>query len=446
MTDGYNARVMMTSTPPVPASSTGIDQDSAEGDVPVTCPFCGLLCDDVAVSARESSIDVRARGCATSRDGFARAGSQALAERASPRIKGRSASLDDAIAASASILRDAALPLISGLATDVAGARAALALADRCGAVVDHMNSPAKFRNLLAFQDRGWVSTTLAEARNRADVVVVIGARAEARFPRLFERILGPADSLVGLAAAERRIVVVGRGPNPSTGPAATLRIEVDATQLHDVVAGLAAIAAKRPIHAAQVAGIPLERLRAVVELLRGARYGVVTWAAPDLEVAHAELAVQAIARLVAELNATTRCAALPLGGTDGDFTADAVSLWQTGLPFRTSFASGKPRFEPWLHDGRRMLQGGEVDALLWIATLGVQAPPKTALPTIMIGSHDQVAAADCDVAIPVGTPGIDHAGHLVRVDKVVTLRLAACRPSSLPRAAEVLDGIRQRI
>ena len=55
------------------------------------------------------------------------------------------------------------------------GARAAGRLADRLGGVLDHMNSAAVLRNLMVLQDSGWITTTLSEVRNRADLLIVAG-------------------------------------------------------------------------------------------------------------------------------------------------------------------------------------------------------------------------------------------------------------------------------
>jgi formylmethanofuran dehydrogenase subunit B len=46
------------------------------------------------------------------------------------------------------------------------------------------------------------------------------------------------------------------------------------------------------------------------------------------------------------------------------------------------------------------------------------------------------------EVFIPVGTPGLDHASHLFRCDRVVALSLGQLRESSLSSVAEVLTAI----
>jgi len=424
-----------------------MQQSSAEIRTCV-CPFCGLLCEDVLVNARAGAqLAVSARGCETSRAGFAR---QSAPGAQSPRVRGSDATFDQAVAAAARILREAALPVIGGLATDVAGMRAAVELADRCGAVLDHANSAAKFRNLLAFQDSGAITTTLAEVRNRADVLVVVGTDVVSRFPRFFERIAAPDGTLFGLRDSDRRSIFLGRRPPPDA-PGRADWVECDPRELPDVLGALAALAAGARLDATHAASVPLERLREVVRTMQGARYGALVWAAADLDFPHAELAVQAIHRTLESLSARTRFSGVPLGGNEADLTADAVLLWQVGFPFRTSFASGSPEYDPYLYDAQRLLSRGEADAVLWISTLSDLQPPvpagsASAPRLIVLAGANAAAAARADVYVPVATCGIDHSGHLVRTDKVLTMRLAPARASDRPSCARVLRAITEEL
>jgi len=45
-------------------------------------------------------------------------------------------------------------------------------------------------------------------------------------------------------------------------------------------------------------------------------------------------------------------------------------------------------------------------------------------------------------VFIPVGIPGLDHAAHMFRTDRVVALPLQRLRPSTLPSVADALAAI----
>jgi formylmethanofuran dehydrogenase subunit B len=411
-----------------------------------TCPFCGLLCDDVAVAVSAGgTVTVSERGCDLSRIGFAR---QSAPGMDTALVHGTPAPLEQAIGAAAKILREAVQPLIGGLATDVAGMRAAVELADRCGAVLDHANSGAKFRNLLAFQDRGAITTTLAEVRNRADVLVVIGTDVVSRFPRFFERIAAPAGTLFGLNDSERRTIFVGAKPPPDA-PGHSDWIECDSKALPDLLGALAALTAGVRLDAQQVGAMPMDRLRELAKSMQAARYGALVWSAADLDFAHAELSVQAMLRTLVALNRTTRFSGVPLGGNEADLTADAVLLWQIGFPFRTSFASGRPEYDPYLFDARRMLAERETDALLWISSLSDLPVPLSSnapIPLILLAGPNAALAARADVYFPVATPAIDDGGHLVRTDKVLTMRLAATRPAQRASCAQVLRAICEAI
>lgn len=410
----------------------------------VPSPFCGIASDDLAVQAQGAEIKILANGDAVTRAGF----EQPVGD-ARPRIKGQPASLDEAVAAAAGLLKNARLPLFSGLGTDVSDTRAALSLADRCGAVLDQARAEGGLRNLLVLADSGWVACTLAELKNRADVLVVFGSDIEADFPRFYERFVWNRETLFGQDTANRQIIYIGREPsgNASTSPDGrkTQVLPCPVESYPAVAAALNALARGVKLQAESVGGITLADLQAVVDRLKAAQYSVITWAAGHLGYAHAELTVQQLCRAVVALNQSgaTRSAVLPLGGQDGDRTASQVFAWQTGYPTRISYARGYPEYDPYHFSGSRLLANGEADTLLWIATLNArQTPPTTAVPTIVIGRSGMVFEQEPDVYIPVGAPGIDHAGHMYRCDNVVCLPLRKLRDLGLPSGASALAEI----
>jgi formylmethanofuran dehydrogenase subunit B len=411
----------------------------------VSCPFCGLACDDLRIAVTAASVEVQANGCTMSTSAFARAGRAAAQQ---PRVKGIAASLADGAAHAAQILAEARLPLIAGLATDVAGARSALALADRVGAVTDHMASAAKLRNLLVVQDAGWITTTLTEVRNRADLLILVGTDVVSRFPRFFERMVWVPDTMFDLVPSTREIVYLGEAANTDAGIAPDGRtptiIPCENRRLGEVLGALRAVVAGRRVPRDDIAGVPLAVLDALAARMKQSKYGVAAWAAGDLEFPHAELAVQTLTDLVRDLNKTTRFSGLALAGTDGDFTFNQVHTWQTGFPLRTSLASGHPVYDPHHYGTDRLLASGEADALLWVSSLNpARLPPATAIPTVVLGHGSMQLAQEPDVFIPVATPGVDDSGHFFRADKVVALPLRKLRESSLPSVAQVLDAIR---
>ena len=95
------------------------------------------------------------------------------------------------------------------------------------------------------------------------------------------------------------------------------------------------------------------------------------------------------------------------------------------------------------MNSWRRLLDSGEADAVLWVSAFkGGSLPFETKIPTIVLGAPGTAFSREPEVFIPVGTPGVDHAGHVIRSDAVTSLPLHQLRPSELPRAADVLRAI----
>ncbi len=409
----------------------------------VPSPFCGIGTDDLTIKIDGLKISVIENGCAVNTPAF----EQEITD-IKPRINGKEVELGEAISHAANLLKNTNYPVIGGCATDVNGMRGLLALADRTGAVVDNANFNNARKNILALQDVGWMNTTLAEIKNRCDVLLIVGADLEGFAPRFFERYLWN-EAMFLENTSDRDIIYLGTKPsgNASTSPSGkTAQVFECATEnLPEVVTVLRALVKGQPIQAESVAGISLANLQAIAEKLKNAKYGVVTWAAGALNYAHAELTVQTLSEMVKDLNHTTRCSGFPLGGKEGDQTANQVCGWTTGYAARVSFAKGYPEYDPFLFETNALLDNGEADALVWVNAFNAKAnPPKTSLPTIVVARSGMTFEKEPDVFIPVGTPAIDHAGHAYRLDNVVAIRLKKLRDSSLPSTADVLNAIEQ--
>jgi formylmethanofuran dehydrogenase subunit B len=413
----------------------------------VPSPFCGIGTDDLTVQVDGVSLKVIKNGCAVNTPAF----EQAVTD-TSPRVDGKDVSLDVAVAKAAELLKDTNQPVIGGCATDVNGMRALLALADRSGAVVDNMNFTGARNNFLALQDSGWMNTTLAEVKNRCDLLLVVGIDLESFSPRFFERYLWNEESMFLADTGKREVIYLGKAPsgNASTSPNGQKAqvFECANEALPDVVAVLRALVKGNPIRVDSVGGIAVADLQCIADKLKAASYSIVTWAAGALAYSQAELTVQTLSEMVKDINdKNTRSSGLPLGGKEGDQTANQVCGWTTGYPARTRFSSGFPEYDPYLNDANFLLSNGEVDALVWVQAFNVKAvPPATDLPTIVVGRSGMTFAKEPDVFIPVGTPGIDHAGHAYRMDNVVAIRLKKLRDSGLPSTAEVLNAIDQAL
>lgn len=410
----------------------------------LACPACGLLCDDVTVTrGPDGTLGTVQSHCARSVRFF----EQAPAE-TSPRVGGKTVTLQAAAQEAARLLAGANQPLFAGLGTEVQGMRALLRLADRTGAALDHMYSDNSLKNTLVVQNSGWLVTTLTEVRNRVDLLLAVGTDIVSVNPRFFERQVWNRETLFGQDTTVREVVYLGgRGLDTTAGisPAGVKPtvLECDTARLPEVVAALRALVSGKTLVADEVAGIPLAALAALADRLRRASYGVVAWAASAFDYAHAELTVQNLAGMVLELNRSTRAAGLPLGGSAGDYSVNQVSAWISGYPVRNTFRQGYPEYDPYLYSAARQLQSGEADTLLWVSSFNAEsAPPKTNIPTIVLGHGASTFGREPEVFIPIGVPGLDHAGTMFRMDSSVTLPLTKLRASKLPSLAEAVAAI----
>ena len=408
----------------------------------VACPFCGILCDDLKISQQGGGLKVLKNGCDKAIAGFERSVSSA-----GPQIAGKPASLAEAIAAAARLVKGAKLPIFGGLGTDVEGMRAVMSIADLAGGVVDHALSEGQYRNFRVLQSGGWVMTTLTEARNRADLFVIVGSDLHKLHPRFFERIVCNERSMFSDTPVKRTVVFLGEGLDQSAATGSRIgevvSLPAKGDRIAEIMAAMRAMSKGIAVSGDTIGGLPRAAVENLVERCKAATYGVMVWAPPSLAFPNADLTVQAVAEYVKDINLHSRFAGLSLGGNEGAVTAGAVCAWQSGYPLRVSFASGKPDYDTERYAMTKLLANKESDLLLWIASYTPDlSPPETDVAMIVLGTPGLKMAKQPAVYIPVGTPGADHSGLIVRCDNVVSLPLKNLGRSTLPRTADVLAQI----
>src|SRR4051794_27830148 len=159
-------------------------------------------------------------------------------------IGGKPVPLETAFAEAARLLGASRLPVIAGLGADIAGARAAVVLADRIGGVVDHMHADATLRDLAVMREAGSFVTTPNEARLRGDTLLLVGPGLMQAWPALEARLLqAPLAADIG---GERRIFWLCPGKSTAL-PAAITAIGRTAAELPTQLAVLRAHLAGRP-------------------------------------------------------------------------------------------------------------------------------------------------------------------------------------------------------
>jgi formylmethanofuran dehydrogenase subunit B len=384
---------------------------------PVTCAGCALLCDDVTVETSSDGVRLRPE-CPLGVKWFAermRPPGQAPAT-----IDGEAANLDSALARAAELLRGARRPLLHGFeGATVEDARAAVALADRLGAVVITGATAGPWPGAPAVALRGASTATLGEIRDRSRLLVIWREDPQSTHPRLLERLGFVGD-------AERALVVVDDRDTPTARRAAaqlrwTRERDLDAlTSLHMLQRG----PAPRP------GGLEAE-LQELVERINRVPHLAFVHGPGLTGGAGGQRRALALHELVRALSQKRHAVTLELPGAPGTRSADDVLAWQSGYGGSVDFACGHPK------PVTATAPLEDVDVTLRVEP----GPAGTLVAGGRGGPEDGPGGSRPEVWIRTAAAGVSAGGTAHRLDGV-PLPLHALQPEEAPTAAAVLTAL----
>lgn len=411
----------------------------------VTCTICGCVCDDLSVTIRGDRVAGITPGCALAEPWFAAQSSWAGVP--SAYVHGQPVECEEAVAAAADLLGRARAPLIYGLSrSSTPGQRAAVRLADALGATIDTTASTCHAPSIMAVQQLGESTATLGEIANRADLVVYWGSDPLRSHPRHLERFVETAGQFVPRGRSGRHLSVVDV-VETATAAQADSFIRVTPGGDFELIWVLRALAAGIDLPAYDYAGVPWASITALAERLRTCTYGVVFFGLGLTRHGPAHANVEALLRLVTDLNAHTRFVARRMRIPGDVAGADTVLCWQTGYPFAVNLARGFPRYQPDEYSANRLLARGEVDAAVLVGSEGIPllAPAAqaalAALPTVVLDYPTATCPWQATVRFTTAVYGLHRVGTAYRMDEV-PIPLQAILPTHLPADHEVLQQL----
>jgi formylmethanofuran dehydrogenase subunit B len=388
---------------------------------PITCAGCGLLCDDVSLE-RSGDVVTLAPPCRVGAEWFTER-VRASVEADAATVGGQAADLETAVARAVELLKGARRPLLHGFGwATVEDARAAVALADRIGALVATDAADGVWPGAPAFALRGASTATLGEIRDRSRVVVIWREDPETTHPRLLDR-LGLRD--------ERTLVVID-DRDTETAVRADVRLRWPRERDLEALSALHVLARGLALGPGEPDG-ELEGVRAILDALVAVPHAAFVYG-PGLSAgAGGQRRALALEELVRALSHDRHVVTLPLPGAAGTRGAEDVLAWQTGYPGRVDLGSGHPEL---VTATRPLIDGGEVDVVLCIE--GVAGEARPGLSRIELSS---VPVADAEVSIRTAAAGVAAGGTAHRLDGV-PLALQAPIPGDGPTAAAVLSRL----
>ena len=389
----------------------------------MTCAGCGLLCDDVTVESSGDGVRLLPP-CGLGAQWFSdRVRRDADAPAAT--ILGQPADFGTALTRAAELLRAARRPLVYGFeGATVADARAAVALADRLGALVATDGVVGAWPGAPAVPLRGASTATLGEIRDRSRLVVIWREDPAVTHPRLLERLGFVGDSPSRLGNERTLVVVDDRGTATSQRADLQLRWarERDLEALTHLQALQRGLAPRASDLQAELHGL-LERAQAVPHVAFVYGSGLIAGTGGQRRALTLHELVRALGQ---DRHAVTLT--LPSGaGTRG---AQDVLAWQTGYPESVDLVSGHPEL---ITATRPLAAGQGVDVSLCVE--GAQGAMPEGVTEIALCS---LPVEGVEVSIRTAAAGVEATGTAHRLDGI-PLELQAPLPGDAPTAAALL-------
>ena len=398
---------------------------------PKLCSFCSLVCE-------LPDQDDRPAGSETwciKRSGLRKLVPLRLASMASAH---RSAVTSDAVVTSdaqesylesslriaSQQLRRASSILVTGRIHCVESARGSIELARRFDAAIDPWDSDPASDAISAMQRGGGYGVSLGEARDRADLWVVVGQ-----------------DSLLEqtprLASAMHRgesvpLLLLGHWSD------ASIQIFRDAgfdvicleCELEDLPKRLGQWTRVGQTHSESQVG----------QWLLEAQYTVLLYAPSALDVESRDLWIEALDRWVLQRNETTRAVTLYWGTLQSSF--HQTCTWLTGFPGRIQFRQGIPQYDPhgyrakdWVDRQTANPQAKSRSLLVWVDDSLEELPRELLeldLPKLIIGPNPGSSNQQADRWLPAGIVGVTHTVNMFRGDQTVLANVHCdCPPGS---------------
>lgn len=411
----------------------------------VACTVCGCVCDDLRLTISGNQFTQLAPACPLAERWFLH---QSFAEAPVARVAGQTVPLDRALEQAALLLQDARHPLIYGLSrSSTPGQRAAVRLADQLAATIDTTASRCHAPSIIALQEAGESTCTLGEVRNRADLILFWGANPVVSHPRHLQRYsLYPAGQFIA-GREDRTLVVVDISPT-ATSALADVFIQPQPGSDFEILWALRAMVRGLDLEWGDaIGGVTISQLHDLAARMKSCRVGVAFFGLGLTRHPQGHRTVEALLRLVTDLNDHTRFHAKRMRIPGDVAGADSVICWQTGYPFAVNLQRGYPRHNPGEYSANELLERHEVDACVLVGSEGTSLLSPLAqswlqsIPTIMIDYPSAVLPFQPHVQLTSAIYGIHRAGTAYRMDEV-PLPLRAILPTQYPDDAELLTAI----
>jgi len=416
----------------------------------VVCPFCGCTCDDLVVTVEGGRVTKVKNACAISTSKFQNyANDRVLHPHTRRSGYASKISLKEAVQEAAEMLADAKYPLLYGWASTTCGAqRIGIELAEEVGGVLDNTATTCHAPSILGMHDSGESTCTLGQVKHRADLVIYWGSNPVHAHPRHIMRYTVRSEGRFRKSRGERKLVVIDVR-RTHTARMADIFLQVEPNKDYELISALRMIVKGEEVEQEVVAGIPVEKVEELADILINCEFGVIFFGLGLTMSAGKSLNIDAALSLVRDLNERTKFLIMPMRGHFNVTGANIVSTWQTGYSFAVDFSQGYPRYNPGDTTAIDLVCRGDCDAALVVASDPVAHWPRNAVKNLfntklaVIDPKQSLTSLVADTVIPSAMVGVEAEGTIYRMDGVpLILRKIVNPPEGLLKDEEILSLI----
>jgi len=419
----------------------------------VVCPFCGCLCYDLRVSVRDGRVVEILNGCALANSRFRQVSRRRLTR---PLIRGggeKEVSYDEAVDEAVRILTASDHPLLYGWANTTCEAqRLGIRIAEILGGAIDDTSSVCHGPTTIAVQGVGYVSATLGEVKNRADVVVYWGCNPFHAHPRHMSRYSVFPRGFFRSGRGDRKLVVVDPR-RTHTARIADLHIQPKVGCDLEILNALRVLIRGEKLREKSVGGVAVEELHRLADLMTGAEFGAVFFGLGLTMSSGKHRNVEELLQLVRDLNSKAKWVVGAMRGHYNVAGFNEVCAWETGYPFSVDFSRGYPRYNPGETSAVDLIMNEEVDSILVVSSDPISHLPSEAvskalkMPIVAIDPFSTPTTDAAKVVIPTSVAGVEVGGTAYRMDGVpVQLRPVLSPPPGMLSDEQVLDMMLERL
>ncbi|MFX0102858.1 MAG: formylmethanofuran dehydrogenase subunit B [Candidatus Hodarchaeota archaeon] len=416
----------------------------------VTCPFCGSACDDIVCEVEGEEIVAVYNACKVGTANFIPChGAERFTTplwRENKKDDFKPISWDEALEKAADILLNAKHPLLFGWSeTSVDAIREGVRMTELTKGTIDGQVTHCHGPSVQAIQEVGYPSATLGEVKNRADVIVYWGCNPLNAHARHLSRYSTYIHGFFRKHGREERKLIVVDPRRTDTAKLADIFVQIELGSDYEIFSAMRAILRGVEPTKDVIGGVPKEKLKEVVEIMKGASYGALFF---GLGLTHSKSKKNNIGAgigLIQDLNDYAKWQLMPLRGHYNVAGLNQVLSWLTGYPYGVNFNRGYPRYNIGEFTAVDMLNRKEVDAMLSIACdIGAHVPKRTVqrmaeIPLIACDIHPTPTTELANLILPGTHDGIEAEASCYRMDGIpIHMRKVVEPPEGCPEANHI--------